>query len=292
MISIIGLIFSSCNNDANKVKLEKEYADQFEKEYTDLLNSQRWKQFSQNYAKLCDVTKMIDNADSLPVSDSSGITFNLCFVSPNEEAAHIKNLTNERQYMKNRSAQEPQIKVFSTYDNFSKDVNAILVGSLFYRNADSARLVVDEYEVHWAFLAGNKEKYIKLTQQINKSMQNTYHQFCDSRIKMDELNNCRYIVVIKTTGMVKVDVKYSDGSTGIFTTGSMKGIIYVYDLKTDKMQKAILVEAANSDNLQVNKKEGPSKGLKQNLKRNYNWALNKALKENFTISGSIPVISF
>ncbi len=280
------LALASCNNSAKRERMEELYAEQFKKEYSNFSSSERFKSYTKIYENLCRVTKIINESDSVLV-DSTASLPDLCFISPKLAEGQINELKQEKIIADNGSEDIWKIKLFSEYPNFSEEINAVLIGSNFYRNADSARAVYKEADMHNAILLKDTTEFYKI---YGHSPSTNYYTFCTQRIIMDELNNCRYVLIIKTIDNVKSLVEYSSGSTGVFKSGGLFGAIYLYDLEKDIIIKRVDVLAQNSENVSV--KNGRSQAaLKKDLKKNYAWAIKDSLKTNFKINGPIPDIA-
>jgi hypothetical protein len=268
-IFTIGIV-TSCDNEA---KREQEYATLLEKEYPEFLTSERAKKYKERYELLQSVTKQIENeAPAKPEAKAPAVK--LCF-TPDDEY----NLT------KKEKNPTKSIKTFEEYTNLSPQINAVIVGTFFQSEFFAKKSFDGEQQLHAAYLALDKDAFLKECQSDRTENWYAYQEFSKARVQMDKLNNSKYFVILKETKyQLPEEVKGQDA----YTSGEFAATLYVYDIAAKQIVYATDIRAENSDSVEYGANTDMNT-VKDDLLYNAQAKIEQALDSAMGVNGITPL---
>ena len=272
--SLFTLILASCNSEEKK--LERQYGALLQKEYAELENSDRYKQYTERYALLTDLSKQVSSDEKIEISAPENIE-SICFIPEKEQDMQLD------QSVDDKMAKKTDARPFSELINLSKEVNATIIASAFHTKESGAAAFEHEKDYHLIADILNKDEYF--ANRLKDTIQ-LYQNFNDDRILMDRVNNSRYILIQKDLVSTDSQVNTSDDKKE-FKSGAYEGIVYVYDIQAKKFINFITIGGSNSDVVQ-GQKSSIEFSVNSDLYNNISKALEQELTAKFNLKGKVP----
>ena len=272
--AFLPLIIASCNNDA-KI-LERQYGALLQKEFAEVENSDRYKQYVERYALLTDLSKQVYDSPEIEIGSPQKVD-TLCFIPAREADLQTD------QHIDDKIAKKKDARPFSELINLSKEVNATIIAEGFHTKATGAAAFESERDYH--LLANILDEKEYFANRLDDTLL-LYQNFCDDRILMDRVNNSKYILIQKD--LVNADSEYDGKSDkNEFTSGIYLGIVYVYDIQSKKFINSITIGGTNSE-VVTGQKKSIEFSINSDLYNNISKALEQELTEKFGLKGQIP----
>lgn len=285
LLSLLCILFlPACKNrQQTHEELDKEYSKAFDKEYAEFLQSERLKTFYKNFETVNKLVALTELNDSMPVLDSTAPVGTLCFVPEREAAAAW-----ERSEKEDIALNDGEVKpiLFKDYQDYSADVNAIIVDADFAGRYQQRHLFPIGYELQDIARLGKERK--TFDDDYGYSGGEQYQQFCRLQQAMKRLEHCKYLLVIKVAVGQQGELLSSSLASGSFNMGFRYAFISVFDMRTGTLLRRLPVVATNSEQVQVEQNsENASEKINEDLDRNFTQEVRKVIEKNFKIKGEL-----
>jgi hypothetical protein len=270
---ILGSLWGCGNgNKAEQEKREQQYAHLLEEEYDAFLTSERYNTFKQRYELLCDLTQRIDNDSAFITSENLTRTDSLCFIP----TTNWDTIPREISFM-----------TFDKYINQSAEVTAVIVYNWFDEKREHNDKFSNEFELHEAYEALDKEAYLKKCYAADSSSEWAYLSFCDARVYMDNLNHCKYFVILKTFE-VNDHILLPHSEAGDYISGGYEGMMYVYNIAQQQMETVLGFTVGNSSTITMTNGRQVDETFRKDLRENLQKKMRSILDSAYGVKGDLP----